>query len=124
MRRSSIILLGLALAVLDQISKYLAKLYLPITTNTGAAFGMFKGYNFIFVVISAVVVVFVIEYVKKHPYPELGLILGGILGNMADRVLLGHVVDFINLGWWPSFNLADSLSTIGVIFLVVRLMKN
>jgi len=55
----------------------------------------------------------------------LGLILGGALGNLADRVVLGRVVDFIDLGVWPVFNIADSCITIGAAVLVFSmLLKN
>jgi signal peptidase II len=56
----------------------------------------------------------------------LTLVLGGALGNLSDRffrspgVLRGHVVDFVRVGWWPVFNVADSCVTIGAVILIVR----
>ncbi|MCA1555023.1 MAG: signal peptidase II, partial [Chloroflexi bacterium] len=50
---------------------------------------------------------------------SLGLMLGGALGNMIDRVRFGYVVDFIDLGWWPVFNVADSCVVIGVTMLAI-----
>jgi len=52
-----------------------------------------------------------------------GLLLGGALGNIADRFDDGHVTDFIQIGWWPLFNIADSCITIGVIILLLWEMK-
>ena len=57
------------------------------------------------------------------------LVLGGALGNLMDRIfrspgfMRGHVVDFVAVGWWPVFNLADSCVTIGAILLVVRSLR-
>jgi len=53
----------------------------------------------------------------------LSLILGGTIGNLVDRVSLGYVIDFINVGFWPVFNIADSANTIGFILLVWLLIK-
>ena len=52
----------------------------------------------------------------------LGLIFGGIAGNLIDRVRLGHVTDFIDVSFWPTFNIADSSLTIGVIMLIIILL--
>ncbi len=57
----------------------------------------------------------------RHPVipAALGLLIGGSLSNLVDRIRLGYVTDFIDLGWWPAFNLADSFIVIGVAMLVV-----
>ena len=57
----------------------------------------------------------------RHPVipAALGLLIGGSLSNLVDRVRLGYVTDFIDFGWWPAFNLADSFIVIGVVMLVV-----
>jgi signal peptidase II len=57
----------------------------------------------------------------RHPVipAALGLLIGGSLSNLVDRVRLGYVTDFIDFGWWPAFNLADSFIVIGVLVLVV-----
>ena len=123
MQQSSILFFALFLAAVDQASKYIVKLSFPFTTNTGAAFGLFPGYQSLFIFLSAVIAVVLIAYAKKNPYPELSLIIGGTLGNLIDRIFFGHVIDFISLGWWPSFNLADSFSTVGVVLLALRLLR-
>jgi signal peptidase II len=53
---------------------------------------------------------------------SLGLILGGAFGNVIDRILLGYVVDFIRVGWWPVFNVADSAITVGAAVLALFLL--
>lgn len=54
---------------------------------------------------------------------SIGLIVGGALGNLIDRILLGYVIDFIQVGWWPVFNVADSAISVGAILLVLTLVR-
>jgi signal peptidase II len=60
----------------------------------------------------------------RHPVlpVALGLLIGGSTSNLIDRIRLGHVTDFLDLGWWPAFNLADSFIVIGVAILFAALM--
>ncbi len=60
----------------------------------------------------------------RHPVlpVALGLVIGGSLSNLVDRVRLGHVTDFLDLEWWPAFNLADSFIVIGVAILLAALV--
>ena len=53
---------------------------------------------------------------------SLGLIVGGALGNLFDRVVFGKVVDFISVGWWPSFNIADSAISVGMFLLIFTMI--
>ncbi len=102
------------------------------TANTGAAFGLFRGGSTWFVWISAAASVAIIafsrEIVKMRFWERtaFGLVLGGAVGNLVDRIRLGAVVDFIDIGFgtlrWPSFNVADSAITIGVIILAIHLV--
>jgi len=55
--------------------------------------------------------------------PVLGLVLGGAVGNLIDRLRFGYVTDFIDVGLWPAFNIADSAITIGVILLAYSLLR-
>lgn len=71
--------------------------------------------------IAIIVSVALLYYIPKYRYPELGLLLGGALGNLIDRLLYGHVIDFIDVGFWPSFNIADASNTISVLLLIWRL---
>ena len=102
--------------------------------NTGAAFGMFRGQNTIFIVISAVAIVFIFAYYRQFKTSmwmkiSLGLLLGGAIGNLTDRVLFHHVTDFIRVKWWllhwrwwPSFNLADTAVCVGAIMLILGML--
>lgn len=134
-------LIGLALSVLavDQAVKAIVSsslkdgrvldllgglVRIDLTWNSGAAFGMFRADGGAFALIALAVsagIVFSYRRVAHSPVvvrAALGLILGGALGNLVDRVRLGYVVDFIDLRWWPVFNLADSAIVLGVALLV------
>jgi len=97
------------------------------TTNTGAAFGLLRGQGPWFIVVSAAaaiaIIVFRREIAKLRNWDQsaFGLILGGAIGNLIDRIRLGAVIDFIDIGIrdlrWPSFNVADSAISIGVVLL-------
>lgn len=102
------------------------------TYNTGALFGLFPNQTFILTIASFVGIAFLFFYYRVHPFPgilmrlSLGLQLGGAIGNLTDRVRLGRVTDFIDVGPWPVFNLADSSIVVGLIivgFIVLFLDK-
>lgn len=122
-------LISFAVIILDQLSKFLVKKFgMSFTTNTGAAFGILKGMNLFFIIFTLVAIFFILFYYKKiikEKYSEIGfaLILGGAVGNLIDRISFGAVVDFIDIGFWPSFNVADSCISIGVIGLIVYYWK-
>ncbi len=102
------------------------------TTNPGIVFGMFPGARQIFLVVSvlAVPAILAIFLSLRKPHwivtASLALILGGTLGNMADRILVGEVRDFIKFHWngrvWPLFNLADSYICVGVALLSLEML--
>jgi signal peptidase II len=136
--------------VLDQLSKYLVATSLPLggawspfpgdhplfqivyTYNTGVAFGLFKDLGPVFIVIALIVVGVIVVYARKLRNDQwltclaLGLMLGGALGNVIDRIRLGHVIDFIDVGIgatrWYTSNLADVSIVLGVILLGVALL--
>ena len=102
-------------------------------TNTGAAFGSFKGNNTFFVVISiialVVVTVLLVRHSRSDPWRDisLALLLAGILGNLTDRLLYGHVIDFLLFNLhiryadpWPAFNVADSCISIAVVLFIIH----
>lgn len=98
---------------------------LDYTRNTGAAFGVLPTAGVLFALVAiGVSVGIVLAYRRLAAAPlavraALGLILGGALGNLIDRVRLGYVIDFVDLRWWPVFNVADSAIVIGVICLLI-----
>jgi signal peptidase II len=100
------------------------------TTNTGAAFGIFPNQGGFFVVIAIVVVVAIVLYYRNLPAGSwvvrvaLGLQLGGAMGNLFDRLRFGYVTDFIDVGFWPVFNIADSSIVIGVALIAYSLWKD
>jgi signal peptidase II len=134
-------LIAFIIFVLDQITKYLVKSHvspfdvirvLPFfnivyVENTGSAFGMFKSLgNIFFIIIAALAIVFVTVLIIKDKDNRVvfSLILGGAAGNLADRIIHGYVIDFLDvyLGkyHWPAFNVADSALTIGILLIIMR----
>ncbi|MGA1204266.1 MAG: signal peptidase II [Opitutales bacterium] len=108
-------------------------LNLAYAINHGAAWGMLEGYSFMLVAFAVLVLglmaVFRHELDLRHSANQwcFGLICGGIIGNTIDRILRGHVVDFIDLrlsGYqWPTFNLADSAIVVGTVIYIYLQFK-
>jgi signal peptidase II len=96
--------------------------------NSGIAFGLFASATAIVTLLTAVAVgwmlVFFARSGARHPVlpVALGLLIGGSTSNLIDRIRLGHVTDFLDFGWWPAFNLADSFIVIGVAILFAALV--
>ncbi len=104
------------------------------THNTGAAFGLFQGHSFVFTVIAiigiAIILLCVFFVYPRFPFLNnrlsrvaLGLVLGGTVGNLIDRLRFGGVTDFISIGIWPAFNIADSAIVVGAIILAYSLLR-
>jgi signal peptidase II len=104
-----------------------------LTRNGGGAFSRFQGMTPVLAV-GAIVVTVVLARVLRRTTDTilvvaLTLVLGGALGNLVDRFarapgfLRGHVVDFVSVGWWPVFNVADSCVTIGAVLLILRSLR-
>jgi signal peptidase II len=93
--------------------------------NTGAAFGMFPQGSLVFTIVAIVVALAIVYYYPQVPKTELalrialGLQLGGALGNLISRLTVGTVTDFISIGRFPVFNVADSSISIGVVVLLL-----
>jgi len=132
--RNTILLIGLV--VLDQLLKFffeetravldLRLVALHLVTNTGASFGMLQGNNALLAWFSVIVLGIVMmnaDKIKKEQALPVLLVVAGLLGNLIDRVFRGYVVDFVDLRFWPVFNLADSLVVIGVIWLAFVILK-
>ncbi len=100
-------------------------LYLTVTRNAGAAFGLFQNFTLGFLLISGVVMVAILFYYGRLPTGDwparlgLALVFGGAISNAYDRGVKGSVVDFIQVPHYPIFNVADSAITIGVAVLLI-----
>jgi signal peptidase II len=138
-------IIALATVLLDQATKLAVTLTMPLNgpsillipgtlwlthvQNPGAAFGRFAGAGWPLIAASIVGVVFILSYRARllHTHGRLhsiltmglGLALGGAVGNLIDRVRIGQVIDFIDLGWWPIFNIADSAIVVGAASVVI-----
>ena len=131
-----------AVFIFDQISKEFIRLWMPLGdswpstgflrivhgTNTGSAFGLFAGFTNLLILASILGIAAVLYYFYRQGNNaialriSLGLIVGGALGNLFDRVVFGKVVDFISVGWWPSFNIADSAISVGMFLLIFTMI--
>lgn len=106
----------------DQISKYLASQYLTIACNKGIAFGIGEGSVFLSLFV-LVLIWLVYRGFKKLSVFGWALIYGGGFSNIIDRIYFDCVRDFIHVGAFPSFNLADSAITIGTLMIIYRSIK-
>lgn len=138
---------ALLIAVADQLSKIWIRTNLAIgqplpemgfprlthVENTGAAFGLFQGQTFALTIASfigvAAILLYAVLFYRRFPsldnrlaWVGLSLVLGGTVGNLIDRLRLGYVTDFIDFGFWPVFNLADSAVVVGVIIFAGSLL--
>ncbi len=138
------LIIGILIAVLDQIIKYFVSLYLqPIGSvsvidnlfsltyveNNGVAFGMFSDMRWLFVVLTGVLIAIIVAYMfKKRPkekifYISTALIIGGGIGNLIDRIFYGYVIDYLSLSFFPPVcNFADYCITVGTVILMIYLL--
>jgi signal peptidase II len=147
-----IFIISLPLYALDQLTKHLVLqsvdpdhphnivrgfLDLVNITNTGAAFGSFRDNNGFFIGLSCVALLVVVTLLVRHRSRDhwrdvsLALLLAGIMGNLSDRLLHGHVIDFILINLhiplanpWPAFNVADSCICIAVFCFIIHSFKH
>ena len=140
-------IIALLVVAADQLTKLWIRSNLPVgqslpetgffrlthVHNTGAAFGLFYGQSFPLTVVALVGVVIILLYAlflhRRFPSLDyrltnsaLGLVLGGTIGNLIDRLRFGYVTDFIDVGIWPVFNIADSAIVVGVIIFAYSLL--
>ena len=132
-------ILGAAIVLLDQLTKLWGRtsltnidilpfFSLTLSTNTGVAFGFFKGSSWLFFFIGLIVVGLIMFYNDKlfikREKVWWTIITAGIIGNLIDRLLFQHVIDFINFHFWPIFNIADAALSIGVLALLIGSFKS
>ena len=147
-RNATFFLIALAVVAADQLSKFAIRASLRVGEsvpeagffrlthihNTGAAFGIFQDQS-LPLTISALVgigaLLFLVLFMYRRFYfletargkLSLGLILGGTAGNLIDRISFGYVIDFVDIGIWPAFNIADSSVVVGAILLAYSLIQ-
>lgn len=137
------IYISIPVIIIDQILKIIVERNIPRgfrikviegflnishVTNDGAAFGILRGWNWGFVIIAIIAIIFIIFYYKRFQESfwmriSLGFLLGGAIGNLIDRIRLGHVTDFIDFRFWPAFNVADISVSIGAVMLIIYMFK-
>lgn len=139
--RVGLFLIAAVVIAIDQYTKALVRAHLPLNVswnpiawldpivtlthvqNTGAAFGLLPQFGGMFIIIAIVVVLLIILFYRQLAQGSFllqvafGLQLGGALGNLCDRLARGYVTDFVDLRWWPVFNVADSAIVVGTILL-------
>jgi signal peptidase II len=113
---------------LDEHVHVLGSFSIHRVQNSGIAFGLFPSATAIVIVLTTVAVVWMLVFFARsgarHPVlpAAVGLLIGGSLSNLVDRVRLGHVTDFLDFRFWPAFNLADSFIVAGVAILLAALV--
>jgi len=139
-RRAAFARAGVVLAVvvgLDQLTKHTlaagiapgeTRKFLPLVDlvhvrNTGVAFGLFSGGGALVLAFTLLAVALLVGYLARRPerpwlWLPTGMLVGGALGNLIDRITNGSVIDFIKLPHWPAFNVADMSITFGVLALL------
>jgi signal peptidase II len=136
--------IAVTIAVLDQVTKQVALaglrdgpidlipgiVTLRLTLNPGGAFGLGREWPGLFLAATVVVIVFILSWVRRVDdlrwLVALGMIVGGGIGNLIDRVFRpfdGQVVDFVDLQVWPVFNVADSAIVVGVLLIALLSMR-
>jgi signal peptidase II len=106
-----------------EVHKFFFAINLVHVRNTGVAFSLFSGGGSVVLLITLAALVLLTGYLARRPerpglWVPTGLLIGGAVGNLIDRIVYGAVTDFIKLPLWPAFNLADSAITIGVLALL------
>ncbi|MBI2547864.1 signal peptidase II [Candidatus Woesearchaeota archaeon] len=110
----------LGVLILDQVIKAFIVRFGSYVTNTGAGFSIFQQQTVLLSWISLIVIgsiIYILDRLPSRGYLPAALIVGGATGNLIDRVVRGHVIDFIDLKIWPVFNLADIAISIGALWL-------
>jgi len=131
-------LVSFGVVILDQLTKFLALKYLPregsvriwkylylsLVRNKGVAFGLLKDFGYVIAPLSFVLLLLFLFltaklYDKKIFALGMGLVIGGAMGNLVDRIRFGYIIDFIDLRVWPVFNVADMAITAGAVIILL-----
>jgi signal peptidase II len=138
--RAGVTLAGVV--ALDQVTKALVRSHVAVghtdsvffgvdlvhVRNTGVAFGALSGGGILVLLVTAIALIALVAYFATHPdrpglWLPTGLLVGGAVGNVIDRIDAGAVTDFIKLPHWPAFNVADMAITVGVLALIYVLER-
>jgi signal peptidase II len=140
----ALVAVAVAAVLADQLTKQVvvnrlefgesADVFGPLTIhhvrNSGIAFGLFSTWASVVTILTAVAVAWMVGYFARsgarHPVlpVALGFLIGGSAGNLVDRLRLGHVTDFLDIRYWPAFNLADVFIVVGVAILLGALISS
>ena len=144
---SKLTLISIIILIIDILSKVLIKhfillgsritiipniLYITYVRNTGAAFSILRNNTFILIMLTIVIIGFLFFYLKDKEIRKLenigyGLILGGAIGNLLNRIIYGYVIDFIDIYIfkydYPVFNIADIAIVVGVLLLIIDIIR-
>jgi signal peptidase II len=138
----SLVAVGGAAVIADQLTKAIVTSRLDLgdevhvigpfslhhVTNSGIAFGLFASATSIVILLTSLAVAWMLYFFARsgarHPVlpVALGLVIGGSVSNLIDRIRLGHVTDFLDVRYWPAFNLADTFIVVGVGALLLALV--
>lgn len=142
-----IYIISLIIFILDQISKSIISTYLKLNdsieiikdffyiryiNNKGASWGILENNRFLLIFLSVIAIIIIIRYSYSFKKTKLntygfGLLLGGILGNLSDRIMFGYVKDFLDFIIFrydfPVFNIADISIVVGVMLLIISIIK-
>lgn len=139
------LLVIMGVLAMDQVAKFIVQsnmiegqstpvidgiFHLTYVRNPGAAFGIFPDRTSFFILVTLLVIIIVVFFYRQIPREKilmrmaLGLMVGGALGNLLDRIRLGRVVDFFDFQVWPVFNIADMAVVFGVGILILELLRS
>lgn len=124
--------LVLILVIMDRVSKDIARSTGHYITNSGISFGLLSGFNSLITIISVIALIIfgMLIFIHKNTYSwySVGLLMmfSGTLGNLLDRILIGHVIDFINIHIFnfPIFNFSDAFLTMGLVIIFIQTLRN
>lgn len=144
MKKNIYLIAGISIFI-DQITKILANLYLDniiliknffnvtYVENTGAAWGILANNRVILIGVSIIALLFINKYINsetefnKLTIASYGILLGGIFGNLIDRIFRGYVIDFLNFNIFgydfPVFNIADTLIVVGIVLMFIEVIR-
>jgi signal peptidase II len=139
--KKRLFLVPLAVIVVDQMIKLAIRYTIPVGSsigllpvlrithieNTGAGWSLLPDQNVAIAFISVAIIgalLYWFDSFKKYEQPWVALIIGGAAGNLIDRILLGHVIDFVDTGLWPVFNFADASISVGIVALLYLSFKH